>query len=132
MAAAPRGVTPRRATTAPPGRGTTVLQGSARRTAPPASRATNDRPRAVSRGVGGSGSLDTSLYPQAVPGLDRPAAVYLALDAEAQADECIPAPKDVNHRPPKAFSPAKQRCLGTAGRGHHRLVGALASRRRDR
>src|SRR6266567_7469217 len=70
MAAAPRGVTPRRATTAPPGRGTTVLQGSARRTAPPASRATNDRPRAVSRGAGGSGSLDTSVYPQDVPGLD--------------------------------------------------------------
>jgi len=38
-----------------------------------------------------------------VPGLDYPTAVYLALDAEAQADECIPAPKDVNQPTLKPF-----------------------------
>jgi hypothetical protein len=48
-----------------------------------------------------------------------------------KADECIPAPKGCGPRTPRFFSLHNRLFLGSARRGHHRLVGPLASRRLD-
>jgi hypothetical protein len=54
----------------------------------------------------------------------------LASAGSRQADESIAAPKGRGSRSPRTFL-CITACSRTAGRGHHRPVGPLASRRRD-